>query len=378
MQVRQWASAGCTTPVPGRSVSIVRLDTGEVIRTFMRADTANEPTNGLDTPSSSYALLTANSGATGTNAAGYRFIGRIIDTQLDSPMTGTPAVYPSEVGAIAQKFFIGDADGTVWRFDISSKNPNEWFGEVYLDAFNVTGQSSAGFASDTGWGAKAREPLAGPPLLSLDRTGNVSVSIATGDQNAIGSANTYPNFVWATSEVPQLDSSTGLTRLRAQVWWFDPLLSGEMVTGPMAVFNGIWLFTSYVPAAVSASCQQGIGRFWEMDFMAPNGSATPPASGGVARMPSPSSPGTFVQSMDLTTSVIPGVVLSSSLVCATGTSSSDPLVGGTSLSMGNVQPSQMTATLITGGIGKALKDVSQTLPTPRQTTIVDSWAAIVE
>src|SRR5262249_31670360 len=158
----------------------------------------------------------------------------------------------------------GDADGTVWRFDISSQNPNQWFGEVYLDAFNATGQSSAGFASDTNWGSLAREPLAAQPLVSLDRVGNLSVSIGTGDQNLIGAANTSPNFVWSRGGPPQLDPPTGATRLRAQVNWFKPLLSGEMVSGPMAVFNGTWMFTSYVPASTTAACQLGIGRFWMM------------------------------------------------------------------------------------------------------------------
>ena len=45
-------------------------------------------------------------------------------------MIGMPSVYPADVGAVATKFFIGDADGTVWRFDISSQDPNQWFGEA--------------------------------------------------------------------------------------------------------------------------------------------------------------------------------------------------------------------------------------------------------
>src|SRR5581483_9496536 len=99
--VRCWGATGkFADPVAGRSVTIVRLDTGEVLATFMRkVDTTNYPND---------TLLKA---------------GRIIDTPLDSPMTGTPSVYPSIVGTDALRFYIGDVDGTVWRFDISNPDP---------------------------------------------------------------------------------------------------------------------------------------------------------------------------------------------------------------------------------------------------------------
>ncbi|MGH7328349.1 MAG: PilC/PilY family type IV pilus protein, partial [Polyangiaceae bacterium] len=69
----------------GRSLSVVRLDTGEIIRTFMRT---------ADAPS---AVISAN---------------KLRPTPLDSPMTGVPVVYPTDVGAIAQRVYIGDQDGT--------------------------------------------------------------------------------------------------------------------------------------------------------------------------------------------------------------------------------------------------------------------------
>src|SRR5262249_49897292 len=159
-------------------------------------------------------------------------------------------------------------------------------------------------------------------------------------------------------------------RLRAQVNWFKPLLTGEMVSGPMAVFNGTWMFTSYVPASTTAACQLGIGRFWMMDFTTPYDTSNPPSTGGLARMPDPASTGTFRQSLDVATSIIPGVLLTPSLACATASAVSDPYVGGSHLTTSNVTSSSMTATLITGGVGTSLKNVNQTLPTPRQSTIV--------
>src|SRR5205807_1134003 len=62
-EFRKWSASGCTGAVPERSVSIVRLDTAEIIRSFMRSATSYEPA--VDTPSTAWALLTANAGARG-------------------------------------------------------------------------------------------------------------------------------------------------------------------------------------------------------------------------------------------------------------------------------------------------------------------------
>ncbi len=94
--VRCWGGSNPplpTDPVDGRSLAVVRVDTGEILRVFTRL---------VDVP------------ATDT----LRIANRIIDTPLDSPMTGTPIVYPSDVATDATKAFVSDADGTIWRFDL--------------------------------------------------------------------------------------------------------------------------------------------------------------------------------------------------------------------------------------------------------------------
>jgi len=106
--VRQWGkSCNATDPVAGRGVTVVRLDTGEIIRHFGRA-AQDVPKRIVDK-------------------------GRVIDTPFDSPIIGTPAVYPNIVGATAQKAFVGDADGTVWRIDLSSSDPAQWRATLFQD-----------------------------------------------------------------------------------------------------------------------------------------------------------------------------------------------------------------------------------------------------
>ena len=53
-------------------------------------------------------------------------------------MTGTPIVFPTDVGTDATKIFVGDADGTIWSFDVSNSEPDELDGRLFLDLYNTT------------------------------------------------------------------------------------------------------------------------------------------------------------------------------------------------------------------------------------------------
>ncbi len=137
--VRQWTSTGCPStalssggatinPGHGRSLTIVRLDTGEVLRTFTVL-TDVPSTFGLYGTSSSFSQTcgshTATSACTKLTHQ-YAYKGRVTQADFDSPISGTPMPYPSDVGAIAQRVFVGDQDGTIWRLDVSDPNPNNW------------------------------------------------------------------------------------------------------------------------------------------------------------------------------------------------------------------------------------------------------------
>ncbi|MEO8797226.1 MAG: PilC/PilY family type IV pilus protein, partial [Polyangiaceae bacterium] len=177
----------------GRSLSIVRLDTGEIIRTFMRQ---------ADAPA---AIITAN---------------KLRPTPLDSPMTGVPVVYPSDVGAIAQRVFIGDQDGTMWRFDLSNQDPSQWKGELFVDAYNT----DPNVVTTTPW--KDGQPIAIAPTVSIDNIGNVVVSFATGDQETFTGSGT--DFVYSVTE--RLAQTAGVGSLRGNVNWFLRFVNGQRVS----------------------------------------------------------------------------------------------------------------------------------------------------
>jgi type IV pilus assembly protein PilY1 len=351
-------SPSVTNPVIGRSLSIVRLDTGEVMRVFM--------------PSSDYSGYTHD-----TIAAASRYI----NTPLDSPMTGTPVVYPSDVGTDATRAFVTDADGTLWRFDLSNSNPSQWFGQVYLDLYNTTVDTSSTAATDG-------QPVQVPLVTSLDQSGNVVINLATGTQSTFTTTGTY--YVYSMTETVAGSPAA----MHASVnWWLNPATvtgaTGERVSGPMTVFNGTLYFATYAAApASSQSCTSGHGRVWGLDYtQALNPSQL--SLGGAARLVAPPTNynGQYTQpdqsDSTLLGVVIPGVTINATPACAgLPTATSDTYVAGAQHSApSGFQPgtfsvySQLGAA---GSNGAATRQFSLSLPTPTSPTLIDSWAAVLE
>lgn len=353
------ASAG------GRSVAIVRLDTGEILRVFATSvDTAQFPNDTLAAKN------------------------RITAVPFDSPMTGTPVVYPSDVGADATKFFIGDADGTLWRFDVTDPNPANWKATLFLDLYNTTVDTSTTAATDG-------QPLEVTPVLSLNSQSQLVINAATGTTESYNSSGTY--YVYSITETPQGTPPT----LSANVnWWLGTgsapsgLRAGERVSGPMTVFNGSLYFSTYYAGNPAiTSCTNGDARIWGMDFDTPY---SPP--GGALCTANPSTcrgnGGMFTLNLtpaagfvDVGTSfpgrVVPGVAVQATPACGTLTAAQDNYIGNTvhQVTTG-FTPGAFSLVGLVGGVsgsnGMSDSPFSIALPTPTAPTLINSWAAVLE
>jgi type IV pilus assembly protein PilY1 len=364
--VRCWgANLKPTDPVLGRSVAIVRLDTGEILRVFA--------------PTVDYASYTGDT-LVARN--------RITPTPLDSPMTGTPVVYPSDVGADATKFFVGDADGTMWRFDVSSPTPANWVGTVYLDFYNATADLSS-----TSW--QDGQPFEVTPILSVDPLGEVVMNAATGTTETFDNNGTY--FVYSVTEQVQ---GTGTLALGANVNWFlgassspSPLRQGERVSGPMTVFNNTLYFSTYYAGSpASLSCTSGDARLWGLNFNTPyepSGTTTPctanPAScrenGGLFVLNSTN--GYIDVGATFPGRVVPGVAVQATPACGTFSTVQDSYVAGvTHQATTSFTAGQFSLVALVGGVpgagGLNANPYSVSLPTPVTPTLINSWAAVLE
>jgi type IV pilus assembly protein PilY1 len=364
--VNCWGSpAVYGSPVEGRSLSIVRIDTGEILRVFARAADFN----------SSDFLLTNNV---------------VKDTQLDSPMTGTAVVYPVDVGASATKIFAGDSDGTVWRFDVSNPDPTKWFGDMFLDLYNPTADATRG-ATPPGNFADG-QPFDVPMVTSLDTSGNLVLNIASGTTTQ-NFDTTGLQYLYSVSEKP----GGSPFKLRASVnWYWMPqtpapsssfvptppslLLPGERVSGPMTVFDGTLYFATYYAGNPSTGCNPGRAKLWGFDYIKSQGTA---GAGGV-RLPAleclPSEDWTDpgVSCGTIQSAVVPGVAILATPACAQA--QAPVTVGGvTHTALSNVAAGGFSLVANVAAQGSAPgTQVQMTLATPVSPTLVDSWASVLE
>lgn len=334
-----------STGIGARSLTIVRLDTGEIIRTF-RQSTADAPA-GLS--------------------------GRVTVAPIDSPITGQPVAYPGDTGAIADRIFVGDADGTLWRVDVSSIDPSKWTMSLFFDAYS-------GQAFDAG------QPIDTAPILSLDRLGNVTVAFSSGDQDVLTASGN--NFVYSLTEKLEADDKT----YASSVNWFTELTGGERVAGPMTLFNSGLYFSTFKPEPPGTNvCSSGSSRVWGVDYITPEDPGDK-SKGGKGRLPqNPNSPGsTLVQYLDDSSSLLApgaevfGVGVAQVPTCVSETQLTDPYFGtGTHTSVTSVNPGQFQLVMNTGSAGTAISGgksnvTTINLPAPVSSPHIDSWAAITQ
>ncbi|HXX67536.1 MAG TPA: hypothetical protein VEK07_10160 [Polyangiaceae bacterium] len=376
--VQCWAPSSVTSPTTntpiggGRSVAIVRLDTGEIVRVFASAvDTAPYPGDTLAAK------------------------GRIISVPFDSPMTGTPVVYPSDVGADTTKFFIGDADGGIWRFNVSDPNPSNWTASLFLDLYNTTVDTNP---TTTSW--QDGQPLEVTPVISLNSQNQLVINAATGTTESYTNSGIY--YVYSITETPQGSPPA----LAANVnWYFGPqsapsgspsstFRQGERVSGPMTVFNGSLYFASYYAGNLStASCTNGDARIWGMDFETPFSPSGGPlctanpspcrGNGGVFTL-NQTPPSGFVDvGQSFPGRVVPGVAVQATPACGTLTAAQDNYIGNTTHQVtSSFTPGAFSLVGLVGGIpasnGMSENPFSIALPTPTAPTLINSWAAVLE
>lgn len=345
-QVRDWGD-GCAAgtagggAVPGRSVTIVRLDTGEIMRVFGRKN-----------------------GAVAQDLPHTIPIGLLTPTPLDSPMTGTPVVYPNDVGAVAQRFYMGDADGTIWRFDVSDPDPTKWSGRIFYDTQNST------------VGINPSQPIDLEPIVTQDASGRAVLIAATGDQDNANPSKTPPkNYIVSITERPDSSATTTGYQNALVNWVYGFANPGERVSGPMSVFNNVVYFASYVPPSetVGPACSPGAASIWAFDYIKPTG-----VNGPTPLLGTPVAP---KDNAGTTVTYVPGVTIQAGLQCATAAAGTSSYGAYQSLSFSSTATPTFTVSAMSstgsaiGGIGGANAPLQVQVPASAQ---IDSWAAVVE
>lgn len=329
------------TSLEARSLTIVRLDTGEIIRTFR--------------PTESAALFSSDVFAA---------------TVIPAPITGQPKAFPELTGAVADRIFVGDREGRLYRVDVSSQDPEDWTMKVFYDAF-------VGATADE----TDSQPVSLPPVLSVDEVGDVTIAFATGSQEL----DTSQNRVISLTE--RIDTESN--EFEAHVNWIHTLDAGDRVTGPMVLFNrGLYYAVSRAPETTGAACDVGSSKVYGADYIK---SADYDSAIEDGQAPDPETgPAPLLDATSILLQSSPGLAFGLSLEAEpTCASEEEEITGNESFGYGEVRMSKevkpgkyFLALDISGNDSdSAANGVLQDrieLPSPRLPVTFSSWAAVYE
>jgi type IV pilus assembly protein PilY1 len=361
-EVRNWSG-----DQPGRSLTFVELRTGRIIARLVQDDDDDPELDDEVT----------------------------VEVPFDSPLTGIPAPYPNGLGAIAQRIYVGDADGTLWRVELNPPTDideplENWRARIAFDAYNAETLQNAWVGAGPGAGAvlgvtlseddaaRAGQPIQTAPTLSLDTENNVVVSFATGNQEDFntstpGRINMLVSFVDRFDGTNYRPAFGGTPPTGVEMAWRD----GGSVTGQLNIFDG-QLFFAYFNPAPGTGCVVGTGGLCGVNYIGRE-SDRPVALGlfGVGATD-------YCEDFD-DGEVVFGVSVNKVQSCAIDTETfGDPWLTGSYTAMTQANPGNYELVFQTGqnGLdpagGGVTKRSTKALPRPASSTKIRSFVRIAE
>ncbi|MFW6051757.1 MAG: pilus assembly protein, partial [Myxococcota bacterium] len=179
-------------------------------------------------------------------------IRQLDDSVFNAPLSGGASLYPGDTGQVATRVFIADADGVLWRIDVSSPDMRNWDAEPFFDMF---------YDAD----AVDGQPAYYPPVISTNREGEVVVVQGTGNVDRLDG--TAANRVVSVTEKVDFRDDGSVDSVVADLNWILRLDEGEQVTGPLELFAGDVFFTTFQSNATSGdACDFGDAHIWGVHF----------------------------------------------------------------------------------------------------------------
>lgn len=208
-------------------------------------------------------------------------IRKLDENTFPAPLNGAVSVFRGDTGTVGSAAYTVDADGVLWRVDMSSPDPEDWNAEALHDLYYDAAYDDA-------------EPTYYPPSLTINQAGEVVILTGTGNIDVLDDA-TAVNRVVSVTEKLTFDSDGFVDTLEGRLNWEIELLTGEQMTGPVELFGGQVFFGTFKAAGGTAidACPFGGSRIF-----------------GVSYLDDPTSPGSLVplltDSLDNSTEVLDG------------------------------------------------------------------------
>jgi len=182
-------------------------------------------------------------------------IEKLDETDFPAPLTGAVSVYRGGTGTVASAAYTVDADGVLWRVDLSSTEPADWEAEALHDLYYDE-------ASDVA------EPTFYPLALTSDPKGRVVILTGTGNIDVLDDA-TAINKVVSVTEVLTFDVDGTVDKVEGRLNWEIELDPGEQMTGPIELFGGQVFFGTFKSVTGSAidACPFGGSRIFGLNYL---------------------------------------------------------------------------------------------------------------
>ena len=172
-----------------------------------------------------------------------------------APLTGAVSVYRGDTGTVASAAYTVDADGVLWRVDLSSVEPADWEAEALHDLYYDE-------ASDVA------EPTFYPIALTSDPSGRVVILTGTGNIDVLDDSTAINKVVSVTEQVT-FDAFGNVDTLEGRLNWEIELDPGEQMTGPIELFGGQVFFGTFKSANGTAidACPFGGSRIFGLEYL---------------------------------------------------------------------------------------------------------------
>ncbi len=182
-------------------------------------------------------------------------IQKLGEDTFPAPLNGAVSVFRGDTGTVGSAAYTVDADGVLWRIDMSSSDPEDWNAEALHDMYHGEAYDDA-------------EPTYFPPSLTIDRTGNVVILLGTGNLDVLDDASAK-NRVVSITEKLTFDADGFVSALEGRLNWEIELDPGEQITGAVELFSGLVFFGTFKAGGATAvdACPFGGSRIFGLHFL---------------------------------------------------------------------------------------------------------------
>ncbi len=182
-------------------------------------------------------------------------IHKLDENTFPAPLNGAISVFRGDTGTVGSSAYTVDADGVLWRIDMSSSDPEDWDAEALHDLYYDSRFDEA-------------EPTYHPLSLTVDREGRVVILVGTGNIDVLDDATAINRIVSITENITY-DVNGFVDILEGRLNWEVKLDIGEQMTGPIELFGGWVIFASFKAQSGTKidACPFGGSRIWGLWYL---------------------------------------------------------------------------------------------------------------